>query len=171
MVIWFTGMSGSGKTTLSKSLISNLKEKNYSVHSLDGDTVRKLNNESTHFTKDSILNNNYSIIEKCVKAVDQYDFVIVSVISPYEKTRRYARKVLKEKYFEIYIKCSLETLILRDTKGFYQKALNGEIDNLIGFSSKLPYEEPDISDLIISTDKLGKQEAIQIMLKELSINL
>ena len=75
-------MSGSGKTTLSKSLISNLKQNNYSVHSLDGDTVRKLNNESTHFTKNSILNNNYSIIEECVKTVDQYDFVIVSVISP-----------------------------------------------------------------------------------------
>jgi adenylylsulfate kinase-like enzyme len=74
-----------------------------------GDTVRKLNNESTNFTKDSILNNNYSIIEKCVKAVDQYAFVIVSVIFPYEKTRHYAHKVLKEKYFEIYIKCSPET--------------------------------------------------------------
>ena len=30
MVIWFTGMSGSGETTLSESLVSNLKEKNYS---------------------------------------------------------------------------------------------------------------------------------------------
>ena len=63
MVIWFTGMSGSGETALSKSLISNLGQKNYSVHSLDGDTVRKLNNESTHFTKDFIMENKCSIIE------------------------------------------------------------------------------------------------------------
>ena len=171
MVIWFTGMSGSGKTTLAKSIKSHLRQKKYSVHSLDGDKVRKKNNESTHFTKDSILKNNYSILEECVKTVDKYDFVIVSVISPYEETRRYARKVIKEKYFEIYIKCSLDTLILRDTKGFYQKALSGKIDNLIGFSSKLPYEEPDISDLVIPTDKIGKQEATQIILKELSNNL
>jgi len=60
VVIYFTGMSGSGNHTLSESLISNFIKK-YSVHSLDGDIVRKLNNESTIFTKDSILKYNYSL--------------------------------------------------------------------------------------------------------------
>jgi adenylylsulfate kinase len=35
-------------------------------------------------------------------------------------------------FLEIYVKCLLEILIMRDTKELYQKALKGEIKHLSG---------------------------------------
>ena len=170
MVIWFTGMSGSGKSTLSEYLSSILQEKGFSVSILDGDFVRKLNKTVNHFTIESILENNYSIIKECLKTFKLFDFVIVSVISPYKETRKYAKNELGKEYFEIFVKCSIETLIKRDTKGLYQKALLGEINNLIGFSEKLHYEEPLNSDLVIRTDQIEDQEAVRLVLNHLPIS-
>jgi adenylylsulfate kinase len=170
MVIWFTGMSGSGKSTLTESLRSVLQEKGFSICVIDGDFVRKLNKTVNHFTVESILKNNYSIIEECLKTFKLFDFVIVSVISPYRETRKYAKKILGKEYFEIFVKCSLETLIKRDTKGLYHKAILGEIDNLIGFSEKLHYEEPLNSDLVIRTDQIEDQEAVRLVLNHLPIS-
>ena len=50
----------------------------------------------------------------------------------------------------------------------YKKAGLGEITNMTGISA--PYEEPEHSDLIIETDKLGLQqcvdEVIRFLLKQ-----
>jgi len=162
-------MSGSGKSTLTEYLCSVLQEKGFSVKIIDGDFVRKFNKTVNHFTIESILKNNYSIIEECLKTFKLFDFVIVSVISPYKETRKYAKNELGKEYFEIFVKCSIETLIKRDTKGLYQKAILGEIDNLIGFSEKLTYEEPLNSDLVIRTDHMEDHEAISLILDNLPI--
>ena len=171
MIIWFTGMSGAGKSTLSERLNDLLQKNGYSVCHFDGDVIRKQNKTSQCFTRESILENNCLIIEKCNKLVDQYDFVLVSVISPYEETRKYARKILRGKYYEIYINCSLEMLIKRDTKGFYQKNLQGEMDNLIGVSENFPYETPTSPDLVINTDHMNKEVALLKILEHLQIQV
>ena len=60
-------------------------------------------------------------------------------------------------------------LMQRDTKGLYQKAKSGEIDNLIGFSKKLPYEEPNTPDLVIRTDQAEIEESIAMILIHLPV--
>ena len=170
MVIWLTGMSGSGKSTLSDSLHFVLKKKGYSAYQLDGDNVRKQNSTTKQFSKGSIIENNCSIIHECVKNLKQYDFQIVSVISPFNETRQYARRILKDKYFEIFVKCPIEELIKRDTKGLYKKSLQGRLDNLIGFSDKLPFEVPVHPNLVISTDKVDVRKAIYIIIKQLLLS-
>ncbi len=71
-------------------------------------------------------------------------------------------------YYEIYIKCSVEACAKRDPKGLYKKARHGEITNMTGISA--PYEEPEHSDRILETDKLGLQqcvdEVIRFLLKQ-----
>ena len=69
----------------------------------------------------------------------------------------------------MYIKCDRNTLIERDTKGLYKKALDGEIDNLIGFSDKIPYEEPSNPDLILETNLITPDNAIERICKALNI--
>ena len=88
-----------------------------------------------------IIKNNLNIIKQIDKIKDNYDFVLVSVISPVLKTRLFAKKKFKENYFEIFMKCNLKTLKLRDTKGLYKKADLNIINNLIGYKSKLKYEK------------------------------
>lgn len=151
MVIWFTGMSGAGKTTLARALSGDLKQADYTVHLLDGDIIRRNNNITNTFNEETILNNNYSIIRECKKKLNDYDFLLVCVISPYEKTRLYARDILGVKhYLEVFVDCPIEELVRRDTKGFYAKSINKTLD-VIGLSKKLPYETPKFADVIINT--------------------
>ena len=60
-------MSGAGKTTLARALSIDLKKEDYRVHLLDGDVVRIKNNITNKFNQETILKNNYSIIQECKK--------------------------------------------------------------------------------------------------------
>ena len=87
-------MSGAGKSTLAKNLSNVLEKSGFSVHRLDGDVIRKSQNISNSFSKVEILENNYMIIDACTKLLSTYDFILVSVISPFAETREHALKIL-----------------------------------------------------------------------------
>jgi len=152
MVVWFTGMSGSGKSTLSKKLVKDLKQREKNIWHLDGDEIRSKVDYKNDFSNQSIKKNSLRIIELCNENINLYDYIIVSIIAPFEETRKYARKILGDNYKEIYVKTSLNELISRDTKGLYKKALSGELKNLIGLDPKTPYEIPENPNLTIDTD-------------------
>jgi adenylylsulfate kinase len=167
VIIWLTGLSGSGKTTLSNLLKEKLTKDGYTVEWYDGDRVREELKIVSDFSKEGILKNNHEIINRINKVKEEADFILISLITPYQEVRNYARKIFGKEYFEVYIKCDKNTLIERDTKGLYKKALNGEIDNLIGFSEKIPYEEPVNPDLILETNLITPEEAIRKIYEKL----
>ena len=107
----------------------------------------------------------YSKKDYCKKKFDRYDYILVSVISPLKKTRKYAYKTFKENYFEIYIFASLKVLIKRDTKGLYKLSKKGIIKNLIGYNSKIKYEKSDHKHLSVNTSKLTKKESVLKIIK------
>ena len=86
-IIWFTGLSGSGKSTLSKLLSKKLLKLKYKVKIVDGDSFRKRKKNFKNFTRKNVYNNNLSIIKHILKIQKNYDYIIVSVISPISKTR------------------------------------------------------------------------------------
>ena len=154
-IIWLTGLSGTGKSTISNYLFKLLKKKKIKVLKVDGDIFRKNSGNNNKFTIQNITKNNLRIINYVKKKISKYDFIIVSVISPLKKTRNYARKIFKINYFEVNVHCSFKTLIRRDTKGLYKKALEKKIDNLIGFRSKIKYQKSNYRVIKINTDKLS----------------
>jgi adenylyl-sulfate kinase len=162
-LIWFTGMSGAGKSSITNKLYYFLNDKGYKVKVIDGDHYRN-NNKQKDFTKTSIIHNNYEIINLCKTLIDQYNYILVSVIAPFEVTRREARYTFKQAYIEIYISAKLETLIERDTKGLYRKAIDGKLDNLIGFDSSMPYEKPTNPEIIVDTTEMNLKESLEIIL-------
>jgi len=164
-IIWLTGLSGSGKTTLSKYIAKKLKLKKFKIKQIDGDIFRK-KNKDTKFTKKSIVKNNLSIISYVSKIKDKYDFIIVSVISPLKKTRNVAFKKFKNDYFEVFTKCNLKVLIKRDTKNLYIKAKKKIIKNLIGYNSKIKYENSDHPKTIVNTSNLSIKECVNKVLKK-----
>lgn len=161
MIIWFTGLSGSGKTTLSNSLKKELESLGRSVHQVDGDAFRKMKKNKNAFSKQEILENNFQIIEYCQLIKKDYDFIIVSVISPFQETRRKAREVFKKDYLEIFLFCPLKELLKRDSKKLYARMLAGEIKNLIGFSEQNPYEMPKNPDIMIDTSKDNIKKSLE----------
>ena len=164
-IIWFTGLSGSGKTTLSDYLKKYLLKNNFSVLQVDGDNFRKSQKIKNIFTKKEIISNNYKIIRHVYLKRKKYSYILVSVISPLKITRKFAKKIFKENYFEIYVKCKISTLKKRDTKGLYKKADKKIINNLIGYRSKINYEKSKYKIITIDTDKLKLQEAKKKILK------
>ena len=154
-IVWFTGLSGSGKTTLSIYISKKLKKKKFKVKLVDGDIFRK-KNKTNKFTKNEIVKNNLQIIRYVDSLRKRYDYILVSVISPFEKTRKYAHKKLKNSYFEVHTKCNLKELIKRDPKQLYDKAKKNIIKNLIGFNSKIKYEQSNHKKLVIDTSKNNK---------------
>ena len=161
-VIWLTGLSGAGKTTLCKKIQTYLKSKKCLL--VDGDKFRKKNKQFS-FSKKNIIKNNLQIVDYCKKNFNKYEYILVSVISPIKKTRKYAYKIFKNNYFEIYIFASLKTLINRDTKGLYNLSKKGVIKNLIGFNSKINYEKSDHRHIRINTNKFTVKQCVMKIIK------
>ena len=160
LVLWFTGMSGAGKTTIAENTSKLLLKNNLKSLILDGDSIRRNLHKHLSFSKEDIIENNRLISELCVQNMTKFDVIIVPIISPYKISRENARKTIGDNFLEIYIKTPLNILIKRDSKGLYQKSLDGKIDNLVGFSKKNIYEEPENPDLIIDTDNKTIDESI-----------
>ena len=165
-IIWLTGLSGAGKTTLSKKIKKTLKNRKCLL--VDGDIFRKKNKHFS-FSKKNITKNNLQIINYCKKNTIKYDYILVSVISPLKKTRKYAYKIFKDNYFEIYVFANIKTLIARDTKGLYELSKKGLINNLIGYNSKINYEKSNHKYLRVNTGKLSLEQSMDKILRYVDI--
>ncbi|MGC1399174.1 adenylyl-sulfate kinase, partial [Candidatus Binatus sp.] len=73
---------------------------------------------------------------------------ISAAISPYRDVRDEVRRN-HERFFEVYVRCTIDKLVERDVKGLYKKALAGEIKSFTGVSD--PYEEPLKPELVVDS--------------------
>jgi adenylylsulfate kinase len=156
-IIQFTGLSGSGKTTLSNALLQH-----FNIKLIDGDVYRQTLCKDLGFSKADRLENIARLGAYAWSLINDYDFIIIAAINPYEE----ARTNLKLKYGAslIWLRCDLQTLIRRDTKGLYRKALlpdnhPDKIHNLTGLNDT--FEDAQIADLIVDTDRLNEEEAVE----------
>lgn len=152
-VLWFSGLSGSGKTTIANELYQCLtKNEHRKVKILDGDVIRNTIHGHLGFSPEDIKENNFLIAKLCVKYKNEYDVIIVPIISPFIESRQRARRIIGDRFFEVYVKSSLETLIKRDVKGLYKKAQSGELPSFIGVDPITSYEPPSKPDIVVDTE-------------------
>ncbi len=62
-------------------------------------------------------------------------------------------------FLEVYTKASLAEAERRDPKGLYKRARAGEIHGFTGIDD--PYEEPEAPEIILDTDRLSVDEAVE----------
>ncbi len=167
-IIWFTGLSGSGKSTLADKLFSYLVKEKYKTRIVDGDAVRE-KDKKNKFTAEEIIINNKRIIGLCENLQKEYDYLLVTVIAPFKKTRMEAKEKFSSNYIEVYVKANLETVIERDTKGLYSKALQGTLSNMIGLVSGIPYEEPIFPSIILDTNGNSVEKSFTILINQLGL--
>jgi adenylylsulfate kinase len=163
-VIWLTGIPGSGKTTIAKALYPKLKQLGFKAEILDGDSVRKELSPELGFTKQDREIHARRVVYLCKLLSRNGIISIVCLISPYKEFRKYARSEtnMNNNFYEVYVKCSLETCINRDPKGLYKKALSGEIKDLTGLQD--PYEEPENPEIIVDTEQYTLKESVNAIL-------
>lgn len=163
IVVWFTGLSAAGKTSIAKALELSLLDMGKSVYRLDGDDIRKGINADLGFSEEDRNENIRRIYEIAALFKDAAIVTLVSAISPYMEMRKKAReRVGPESFVEVFVKADLETLIKRDPKGLYKKALTGDLAEFTGISA--PYEEPINPEIVLDTDKISIEDgAIEVL--------
>lgn len=160
LIFWFSGLSGVGKTTIANLVRKYFKTRGFKVSVIDGDDVRSRLHRHLGFSETEIKENNKLISGLCESEREQADIVLVPIISPFAESRASARQQLSPGFFEIHLFAEISVLENRDTKGFYMKARNGEMENLIGYSPSAPYEPPEAPDLFIDTGIVSVNEAL-----------
>jgi len=167
MLIWFTGLSGSGKSTLANGLEQWLFRQGYHSYLLDGDNIRQGLNKDLKFSNEDRVENIRRIGEVGKLMVDAGLITLSAFISPFMSDRLLVRKLFEPgRFAEIYVSTSLHVCESRDPKGLYKKARSGEIKNFTGLDS--PYEAPLNPELIIDTETLSLNQAVETMVAFLS---
>ncbi len=149
VTLWFTGLSQAGKTTISSIVTEKLRERGVTrLETLDGDVMRMGLCQGLGFTKedrDENVRRHYLTAQLLTR---NDEVTICALISPYREARDTARALIGD-FIEIYCEAPLEVCAERDTKGFYAKAIAGEIKNFTGVSD--PYEAPLNPELTLNT--------------------
>lgn len=155
--IWLTGLSGVGKTTLGKMLAKELN-----AELLDGDEIRALFYPELGFSMEDRRKNILRIAHIANILNRNGANVVVAAISPDKSVREEAKRMIKS-FIEIFLDASIDVLQIRDTKGLYKKADNGELLNLTGVNQI--YEKPDNPDLRLDTGRYGVLNCFSSILK------
>lgn len=165
VVYWITGLSGAGKTTVGKLLTNKLKTKKSNVVFLDGDILRSVFGTQTGYTPKERLDLAMRYSRLCQMLAMQEIDVVCATISMFHEVRNWNRESIPN-YKEVYLKAPIKLLIERDQKQLYSRALNGEINNVMGVD--VPIEEPTNPDLIINIDKnLTAKNIVETLIKTL----
>lgn len=164
-ILWLTGLSGSGKSTLAALVGARLTGVR-PVEILDGDEIRTLLSKGLGFTKDD-RDTNVRRIGFVSRLLARHGVLaIAAAISPYADTRNEVRQLAKSEdipFLEVFLDTSLQTLITRDVKGLYRRALAGEIAHFTGVSD--PYEPPLSPELMLRTDAEAADASAQKILE------
>ena len=159
MVLWFTGLSGSGKSTIAHAVEERLHQLGRLTYVFDGDNVRQGLCSDLSFSPEGRQENLRRISEMVKLFLDAGLICLTAFISPLKEDRRHCRELIDcGRFFEVYVKCSLQECERRDVKGLYKMAREGKIKNYTGISA--PYEAPEQPDLVLETDRHTLEECV-----------
>lgn len=166
-ILWFTGLSGGGKSTLANAVGTRVKAVR-AVEILDGDEVRTHLSKGLGFTRED-RDVNVRRIGFVARLLARHGvFVITAAISPYAGTRDEIRRLANDEgipFIEVFVKAELESLVHRDVKGLYKRALAGEIPHFTGVSD--PYEPPTHPEVVVRTDAESVDASVDAILATL----
>ncbi len=149
-VFWFTGLPCAGKTTLTTRIVKLLIQDGLHAHVLDGDEMRSGLCANLGYGLEDRTENIRRIAE-CAKILTNAGVLcLTACITPLRSQRELARNILKDNFYEIFLRCNISKCEERDVKGLYRKSRDGKIPDLTGYNS--PYETPQNPYYVVNTD-------------------
>jgi bifunctional enzyme CysN/CysC len=165
-VIWFTGLSGAGKSTIAKSLERLLFSTGIHTALLDWDKLHHGLCKDLSFSDQDRIENIRRAGEVARVFYEHGSVVLCTFVSPLRCQRDQVKALIPEgRFFEVFVRCSLQTCVQRDPRGLYKKAMNGEIPQFTGINS--PYEEPLNPDVILDSEHKSIEDNLKALLEML----
>jgi adenylyl-sulfate kinase len=147
MIIWIIGLAGSGKTTIAEGFYKKIKPLNPATCILDGDSVRKANNNDLGYSLEERRKNAHRIQGIAKILDDQGINVIAPTLSNFQSDRDWKIKNYS-KYFEVFVDTPMEIVLKRDQKNLYSDFEKGIIKNVVGCDIK--FQRPINPDIILN---------------------
>ena len=163
LLIQLTGLSGSGKSTIANGTKVMLLNKGLPVEVIDGDIYRKKLYPELGFSREERCENIRRLGWLASRFVFQGVIVLLAAINPFEELRRELR-AYGSHVKTVWVRCEMETLLKRDPKQLYRRALLPEghpdkISNLTGVND--PFDLPEKADLIVDTTFEAEKTSIE----------
>ena len=131
---------------------------------MDGDKVRKGLCSDLGFSPEDRKENLRRVAEVNKLFLDAGFLCINSFICPLEEYRIMVRDIVgSNNYVEVFVDTPLAICEQRDSKGLYQKARSGDIEDFTGISA--PFEVPAKPHLVIHNGEIPINEAGNILIK------
>ena len=166
--MWLTGLSGAGKSTLSAAVRDALVP-HHPVEVLDGDEIRAYLSKDLGYSRED-RDTNIRRIGFVARLLARHGVIsIAAAISPYAATRDEVRALAQADgiaFVEVFVRAPLDSLVARDVKGLYRRALAGEVRNFTGVSD--PYEPPVAPEVTVCTDRESVAVSTEKILKALA---
>jgi adenylylsulfate kinase len=155
MIIQLCGLSGAGKTTIAKSVKKKADASGTPVEIIDGDNYREFLCKDLGFSREDRCENIRRLGFVASRLSNHGVVCIISAINPYDAVR-HELATAYDLVKTVYIDCSIDELIARDTKGLYKRAFlpddhPDKLTNLTGVND--PFEAPATPDLHLRTDE------------------
>jgi adenylyl-sulfate kinase len=143
------------------------------VELFDGDEVRLFLSKGLGFSRED-RDTNVQRIAYVARLLARHGVLaIVAAISPYAATRddiRRRSEAAGHRFLEVYVNAPLATVIERDVKGLYRRALAGEVSHFTGISD--PYEPPASPVVEVRTDiETPAESEVKILAKLAELGL
>lgn len=166
ILIQLTGLSGAGKSTLSSNVKAELQQLGYKVEIIDGDIYRQNICRDLGFSEQDRIENIRRLSFIGLTLAKHGVVVILAAINPFEDVRQ-ELKSSADFVKTVWVDCDLETLVRRDTKGLYKRALllasdPDRLENLTGINDR--FDIPQKPDLILKTNEEDEAESSRKLL-------
>ena len=159
MVVWLTGMSGAGKTTIAREVERRLFKDGVQTMLLDGDQVRHGLCGDLGFSPKDRSENIRRVGEVARLFFEQGCVVLCTFVSPYRRDREAVRALFPaDRFVEVWVHASVETLRKRDPKGLYGRAISKGDIRLPGLGEL--FEAPDEPEMTLDTETLDVQDCM-----------
>jgi len=166
-VVWITGLPGSGKSTIAEAL----KGRIGNAIILNMDELRSIVTPEPSYSETEREYVYRAIVYAAKKLYETGHNVIIDATGNRRRWRKLARDLIPE-FFEVYLKCPVETCIEREgkrtethgaPKDIYKKAEEGWPVP----GKAVPYEESKGPNLVIHTDRELPDSAVERIVRML----